>query len=245
MSAGPTNLWHRRLVKDTDAKACWICYKPTPTVLSTPDNSDWFYICPGHLTDPKFAFPKDAEDLAKKAKDAEIEKEIEAVKKEFQEKMKKKMDRQRIKEWEKEGKNVKEEQKKLDEADEKALKEEEEKKLKELEAKKSEAASLNVLLTRRKSLIQWLSIQVGYFASSRDQRYLRMLSQTSWGKLMTAGYGFGAGSCFDFFDFFAGGTAGAVLLDLRLRGTMLTVILLDRTDQGPRCIICATTRLCV
>lgn len=144
MSTGPINLWHRRLVKDTDAKACWICFKPSPTVLSTPDNSDWFYICPGHLTDPKFAIPKDAEDLAKKAKDAEIEKEIEAVKKEFQEKMKKKMDRQRIKEWEKEGKNVKEEQKKLDEADEKTLKEEEEKKLKELEAKKSEAGKATV-----------------------------------------------------------------------------------------------------
>lgn len=72
-----------------------------------------------------------------------------------------------------------------------------------------------------------------------------MLSQTSWGKLMTAGYGFGFGSCFDFFDFFAGGTAGAVFLDLRLRGTMLTVRLLDETDLGPRCIICATIHLCV
>ncbi|KAM3420955.1 hypothetical protein BST61_g4187 [Cercospora zeina] len=141
MASGPTNLYHRRLVKDTDAKACWICYKPSPTVLSTPDNSDWFYVCPGHLTDPKFAIPKDAEDLAKKTKDAHIEKEIEAVKKEFQEKMKKKMDRQRIKEWEKEGKNVKEEQKKLDEMDEKKLKEEEEAKLKELENKKSGAAA--------------------------------------------------------------------------------------------------------
>ncbi|KAI5360121.1 Putative VPS4-associated protein [Septoria linicola] len=136
MSSGPVNLYHRRLVKDADAKACWICYKPSSTVLSAPDNSDWFYVCPGHLTDNKFAIPKDAEDLVKKAKDAEIEKEIEEVKKEFAEKMKKKMDRQRIREWEKEGKNVKEEQKKLDEKSEQDLKEEEEKKLKELEKKK-------------------------------------------------------------------------------------------------------------
>lgn len=135
------NLYHRRLVRDSDSKACWICYKPTATVLSAPDNSDWFFICPGHLSDPKFAISKDAEDLSKKQKDAEIEKEIEAVKKEFQEKMKKKMDRQRIKEWEKEGKNVKEEQKKLADLDEKKLKEEEEAKLKELEEKKKKQSS--------------------------------------------------------------------------------------------------------
>ena len=32
-TAGPKNLYHRRLVAETSAKACWICYKPTSTVL--------------------------------------------------------------------------------------------------------------------------------------------------------------------------------------------------------------------
>jgi hypothetical protein len=129
------NLYHRRLVAESSAKACWICYKPTPTVLTTPDNDDFFYICPGHLVDSKFAIAKDAEDLAKKKRDEEIEKEIEKLKKEFQEKMKKKLDRRRQKEHEKDGKKTVDE--KSDEADEdKKLEKEQEEKLKALESKK-------------------------------------------------------------------------------------------------------------
>ncbi|KAK3639685.1 hypothetical protein LTR56_012260 [Elasticomyces elasticus] len=134
------NLYHRRLVADSAAKACWICYKPSSTVLITPDQDDYFYICPGHLEDAKFATAKDAEDLAEKKRKEELDKEIEAVKKEFEEKMKRKMARRKQKEHEK--KEDKEEKKKEgDKEDEKDEKEKEER-LRVLEGKKDPAAEL-------------------------------------------------------------------------------------------------------
>lgn len=140
-STGSKNLYYRRLVAESNAKACWICFKPSSCVLIN-DDQDFFYICPGHLTDTKFATAKDADDVArkleKKKKDEEIEKEIEAVKKEFAEKMKKKMDRRRQKEFEKEGKKPEDEKKKKkeDDEEEKRLEKEQEDKVKELEKKK-------------------------------------------------------------------------------------------------------------
>ncbi|KAF2864141.1 DUF1742-domain-containing protein [Piedraia hortae CBS 480.64] len=56
-----TNIYHRRLVAEPAAKACWICYKPSSTVLTTPGGEDFFYICPGHLDDTKFALAKDSQ----------------------------------------------------------------------------------------------------------------------------------------------------------------------------------------
>lgn len=131
------NLYHRRMVAEASAKACWICYKPSSTVLITPDQDDWFHVCPGHLKDPKFAIAKDAEDLAEKKRKEELDREIEAVKKEFEEKMRKKMERRKQKEFEKDGKKaeVKKEETK-DDADEEKAKDE---KLKELESKKDPA----------------------------------------------------------------------------------------------------------
>ncbi|KAK3706752.1 hypothetical protein LTR37_012597 [Vermiconidia calcicola] len=130
---GSKNLYHRRLVAESSSKACWICYKPTSTVLITPDSDDWFHICAGHLKDRKFAIPKDEEDLAEKKRKEELDKEIEVVKKEFEEKMRKKLARRKQKEYEKdEKKEDKKEEKKDDEKDEK----EKEDKLKELEKKK-------------------------------------------------------------------------------------------------------------
>ncbi|CAK4033367.1 Hypothetical predicted protein [Lecanosticta acicola] len=129
------NLYWRRAVAGSNAKACWICYKPSTCVLTTPEGDDYFYVCPGHLTDAKFAIAKDAEDLAKKQRDEEIEKEIEAVKKEFEEKMRKKLDRRRQKEYEKDGEKPKEDKKEEENDDAKDKKEKEEK-LKELEKKK-------------------------------------------------------------------------------------------------------------
>ena len=130
------NLYHRRLVAESSGKACWICYKPSSTVLITPASDDWFHICPGHLTDRKFAIPKDEEDLAKKKREEELEKEIEVLKKEFEEKVRKKAEKRKEKEKEKKAdEDEKKDEKKEDEKDEK----EQEEKLKELEKKKDPA----------------------------------------------------------------------------------------------------------
>lgn len=127
------NLYHRRLVAEASGKACWICYKPSCTVLITPESDDWFHICPGHLTDRKFAIPKDEEDLAKKKREADLEKEIEAIKKEYEEKQRKKADKRKDKDKGKDAeKDKKKDEQKEDEKDEK----EKEEKLKELEKKK-------------------------------------------------------------------------------------------------------------
>lgn len=86
------------------------------------------------MNDTKFAIPKDGEDLAKKKRDEEIEKEIEAVKKEFEEKMRKKLDRRKQKEYEKDGGKPKE--KGNEETEDAKDEEEKAEKLKELEKKK-------------------------------------------------------------------------------------------------------------
>ena len=135
---GSKNLYHRRLVAESGAKACWICYKPSSTVLITPENDDWFHICPGHLKDGKFAIAKDAEDVAEKKRQEELEKEIEAVKKEFEEKMRKKLARRKQKEYEKEDKKEEKKEEKEDDKDEK----EKDEKLMELEKKKEPAKAV-------------------------------------------------------------------------------------------------------
>ncbi|TKA82290.1 hypothetical protein B0A55_01457 [Friedmanniomyces simplex] len=138
------NLYHRRLVADSAAKACWICYKPSSTVLITPDQDDYFYICAGHLKDSKFAIAKDADEVAQRKRKEELDKEIEAVKTEFEEKMRKKMTRRKQKEYEKDGKEEKKKDgKEAEKEDEKDDKEKEER-LKELEKKKDPAEKANV-----------------------------------------------------------------------------------------------------
>lgn len=131
---GSKNLYHRRLVAESGAKACWICYKPSSTVLVTPDQDDWFHVCPGHLKDLKFAVPKDEKELAEKKRQEELDKEIEAVKKEFEEKMRKKLARRKQKEYEKDEK--KEEKKKKEKTEDEQDEKDKEEKLKELEKKK-------------------------------------------------------------------------------------------------------------
>ncbi|KAG9685188.1 hypothetical protein KCU95_g18413, partial [Aureobasidium melanogenum] len=86
------NIWYHRRVADTAAKGCMICYKPSASVLITPDSKDFFYICPSHLKDRNFAIPTDdeAKAIADRKKKEELDREIEAVKKEYDEKMKKK-----------------------------------------------------------------------------------------------------------------------------------------------------------
>ncbi|KAI9671774.1 MAG: hypothetical protein M1831_003302 [Alyxoria varia] len=85
------NRYHRRLVAESASKPCLVCYKPSSTVLVTPDNADLFYTCPGHLDDKGFAEPvQEGNSCSNEKKVSEdLEKEIEQVKKEYEEKIKK------------------------------------------------------------------------------------------------------------------------------------------------------------
>ncbi|KAJ5811102.1 hypothetical protein N7447_010618 [Penicillium robsamsonii] len=91
-----TNVYHVRRVADTSAKACLICYKPSTSVMITPDNKDFFYVCPAHLQDKHFCSPIiDTEGQAKRLKEEQMAKEIEKVKKEYEEKQRRKKEREK------------------------------------------------------------------------------------------------------------------------------------------------------
>ncbi|KAI0604044.1 DUF1742-domain-containing protein, partial [Pyrenophora tritici-repentis] len=76
------NIWHHRRVAENASKACWICYKPTTSVLITPNNKDFFYICAGHLSDRGFCLPEadEAKRVEEEKKKDELDREIEAIK---------------------------------------------------------------------------------------------------------------------------------------------------------------------
>ncbi|KAL9073242.1 MAG: hypothetical protein Q9161_003074 [Pseudevernia consocians] len=101
------NKWYLRRVAEASAKPCDICYKPTTSVLITPDNKDYFYVCPGHLKDRGFCTPiiDEAEAAAKKKKE-DMDREIELIKKEYEDKMKKKKGKDK-KETDKDGEDNK------------------------------------------------------------------------------------------------------------------------------------------
>ncbi|KAL6707947.1 hypothetical protein ACN47E_003621 [Coniothyrium glycines] len=123
MAVALENTWHLRQVADNASKACWICYKPTTRVLITPNNKDFFYICAGHLTDRGFCQPDadEAAAVAAQKKKEELDREIEAVKKEYEEKQRLKRekrkgkDKEKDKEKEKDAKSKDEEEDKQDE----------------------------------------------------------------------------------------------------------------------------------
>ncbi|KAI1754898.1 DUF1742-domain-containing protein [Xylaria castorea] len=97
------NIWHHRKVADNSAKGCEICFKPTTSVLITPDKQDFFYVCPAHLKDRGFCSPiidHDAVAAAKKKK--EMDEEVERLKKEYEEKQRKKKEKDAEKEKDKE-----------------------------------------------------------------------------------------------------------------------------------------------
>ncbi|KAJ8123487.1 hypothetical protein ONZ43_g579 [Nemania bipapillata] len=95
------NIWHHRKVADTSAKGCEICFKPSASVLITPDKQDFFYVCQIHLKDTGFCSPIiDHEAIAAKKK-KEMDEEIERVKKEYEEKQRKKKEKESEKEAEK------------------------------------------------------------------------------------------------------------------------------------------------
>ncbi|KAH8730127.1 VPS4-associated protein 1 [Phaeosphaeriaceae sp. PMI808] len=114
------NIWHLRRVADNASKACWICYKPTTSVLITPNNKDFFYICAGHLVDRGFCQP-DADEAAAveaKKKKEELDAEVEKVKKEYEEKQR--LKREKRKERAKEKDKTKEKDSQIkDEAEDK------------------------------------------------------------------------------------------------------------------------------
>ncbi|KAF7940868.1 hypothetical protein BTUL_0086g00050 [Botrytis tulipae] len=108
------NIWNHRKVADTASKPCEICYKPSASVLITPENKDFFYVCPSHLKDKGFATPiiDEAAIAAKKKK--EMDDEIARVKQEFEEKQKRKKEKETSKkdEKEKDSEDKKDEEKK-------------------------------------------------------------------------------------------------------------------------------------
>lgn len=57
-ASGMENIYKKRKVADKDTSACFVCYKPTQTVLQHKSGHDWFYCCDLHLQDnPQFAQP--------------------------------------------------------------------------------------------------------------------------------------------------------------------------------------------
>lgn len=105
-SAAPfPNVYTRRLVADTAAKGCDICYKPSTTVLITPDKLDFFYVCPVHLQDANFASPIVDQAAIDAKKKKELDDEVERVKKEYEERQKRKKDKEKEQAKEGDGKN--------------------------------------------------------------------------------------------------------------------------------------------
>ncbi|KAF2256311.1 DUF1742-domain-containing protein [Trematosphaeria pertusa] len=134
------NVWHHRKVAEGSGKACWICYKPSTSVLITPDKKDFFYICVGHLSDRGFCQP-DADEAAAAAtrkKKEELDREIELVKKEYEEKQKLKREKRKAKEKEK-GKGKDKDAKKTEDEEDKEDEKSKDDKIKELSKSKDQA----------------------------------------------------------------------------------------------------------
>ncbi len=73
------------------AKACYICHKPTTTVLATINTFDFLYTCPTHLFDSGFANIVPAEPSSSTISAEEIDK----VKAEWEEQQKKKLEKEK------------------------------------------------------------------------------------------------------------------------------------------------------
>ncbi|KAJ3776621.1 DUF1742-domain-containing protein [Lentinula raphanica] len=92
-----TNLYYKRTTGTP--KACWICFKPTTTVLATINTIDFLYACDSHLTDPGFAsLVNDTKDGASGAPKPNLSSdEIAKVKEEWEEKQKRKAEKEKEK----------------------------------------------------------------------------------------------------------------------------------------------------
>lgn len=137
------NIWHLRKVADTSAKACMICFKPSSSVLITPDNKDFFYICPAHLKDPNFCAPTESEaaSIAERKRKEDLNREIEKIKQEYDAKLRKKEEKRKAKKADKAKDDAnKDKDKESDAADEK----EKDDKIKALTANQGATASAQV-----------------------------------------------------------------------------------------------------
>ncbi|KHN94371.1 uncharacterized protein MAM_07800 [Metarhizium album ARSEF 1941] len=94
MSAPFPNLYTHRKVAGGAARPCDVCYKPSTSVLITPDKKDFFYVCPSHLKDTYFCSPKIDEGALKARREREIAEETEKLKKEYEERQRKKKEKE-------------------------------------------------------------------------------------------------------------------------------------------------------
>ncbi|KIP09194.1 hypothetical protein PHLGIDRAFT_60761, partial [Phlebiopsis gigantea 11061_1 CR5-6] len=105
-----TNLYYKRAVGTP--RACYVCYKPTTTVLATINTVDFIYVCDTHLTDPGFASKigetGDGVEANGATKMGLSPEEIAKVKAEWEERQAKKKEKERAKELEKEKEKEKE-----------------------------------------------------------------------------------------------------------------------------------------
>lgn len=109
-NAAFANTYHHRLVAPSASKPCFICYKPSTSVLITPDSRDFFYTCAGHLDDKGFCTavvsqssgpPAAATSTAEAKRKAALEAEIARVVAEYEAKQKRKKDKGKDKDEEK------------------------------------------------------------------------------------------------------------------------------------------------
>ncbi|KII95896.1 hypothetical protein PLICRDRAFT_99224 [Plicaturopsis crispa FD-325 SS-3] len=92
-----TNLYYKRTAGTP--KACWVCFRPTTTVLSTINTVDFIYTCPSHLTDTGFATPigDSGDGVAGTRKLGLSPEEIAKVKEEWEQAQKKKLEKEKEK----------------------------------------------------------------------------------------------------------------------------------------------------
>ncbi|KAJ3867654.1 DUF1742-domain-containing protein [Lentinula novae-zelandiae] len=109
-----TNLYYKRTAGTP--KACWVCFKPTTTVLATINTVDFLYTCDSHLTDRGFATLSSVGESSDGTRKLDIRpEEIAKIKKEWEEKQKQKQKADKEKEEEKQKKEKEESDKKDDE----------------------------------------------------------------------------------------------------------------------------------
>lgn len=92
-----TNLYYKRTTGTP--KACYICYKPTTTVLATINTTDFIYTCDTHLTDSGFASPvgENSDGVEGTRKMGLSPEEIAKVKQEWEDQQKRKKEKEAAK----------------------------------------------------------------------------------------------------------------------------------------------------